>query len=451
MAQVALAVDDFKTVGGAAMQAASLARSEWLKAARKTQITPVSCECHNGEWMTWLLLGGRGAGKTRTGAEDMAWYGLRNPNSRMAIVAPTSADARDTCVEGVSGLLSVLPEACVRNWNRSLGELILFNGSRYKTFSAEEPDRLRGPQHHRAWCDELATWRYEETWDQLMFGLRLGKDPRVVVTTTPRPTPIIRKLMADPRTHITKETTFANAQNLAATTLQAFRDRYEGTRLGRQELEAEVLDDVPGSLWRRAQLDACRVKPTDVPDLVRVVVGVDPAVADPDNSEGHAETGIVVAGIGVDGCGYVLEDLSCRLDPAGWARRAVSGLDLHDGDAIVAETNQGGAMVTQTIRAVRNTVKVIGVHAARGKVTRAEPVSALYEQGKVKHVGSHSELEDQMCMFTNAGLVGGTTGDRVDAMVWALTELFPKLTRKRGDQAGKVEVQSARGYNPKGF
>ena len=431
--------------GEEAFTSASEMRASWLKTARDSQVTPP------GDWMTWLLLGGRGAGKTRTGAEDMAWFGLQYSNMRMAIVAPTSADARDTCIEGVSGLLSVLPEPCIKNWNRSLGELILKNGSKYKTFSAEEPDRLRGPQHHRAWCDELAAWRYEDAWDQLMFGLRLGDHPQVIVTTTPRPTPIIRKLLADPRTFVTRESTYANAQNLAATTLKAFRDRYEGTRLGRQELEAEVLDDVPGSLWRRAQLDACRVKPTAVPDLQRVVVGVDPAVADPDISDGHAETGIVVCGLGVDGYGYVLEDLSCRLDPAGWARRAVSGLDLHDGDAIVAETNQGGAMVTSTIRAVRNTAKVIGVHAARGKITRAEPVSALYEQGRIRHVGVHSELEDQMCMFTNAGVIGGTTGDRVDALVWAFTELFPKMTRKRGEDAGKVVVQGVKSYNPKGF
>lgn len=396
-------------------------------------------------------MGGRGAGKTRTGAEDAAWYAGSNDEVRIAIVAPTSADARDTCVEGHSGLLSVLPPICVANWNRSLGELILYNGSRFKCFSAEEPDRLRGPQHHRAWCDELAAWRYEDTWDQLIFGLRLGISPRVVITTTPRPTALVRKLIADPMTLLVRESTYANKLNLPEIVLNKFRERYEGTRLGRQELEAEVLDDVPGALWTRSKIDERRVKPEDVPDLQRVVVAIDPATADPDNSDGEglAETGIIVAGLGVDGRGYVLSDLSCRLSPAGWAGRAISGIDEFDGDAIVAETNQGGAMVTSTIKAVRPTVKVITVHAARGKVTRAEPISALYEQGRISHVGSFPELEDQMVSFTSSGVIGGTTGDRVDSLVWAFTQLFPRMTRK--SERKEPRVEGTKTYQPHGF
>lgn len=404
--------------------------------------------------MTWLLMGGRGAGKTRTGAQDVAAYAYEIAGARIAVVAPTIGDARDTCFEGVSGLCNVIPKSFITSWNRSMGELILDNGSRFKAFSAEEPERLRGPQHHRAWADELGAWRYAtETWDNLTFGLRLGDDPRVIVTTTPRPTELIRKLLKDPRTRKTTESTFANEANLPASVLSAFRERYEGTRLGRQELYAELLDDVPGSLWRRAQIDDQRIKPEDVPTLKRVVVAIDPAVADPNQGEegdGLAETGIIVVGLGEDNRGYVLDDLSGRFSPDGWARRALSGVDIYDGDAIVAETNQGGAMVKATIRSARGTVKVIEVHASKGKVTRAEPISALYEQNRVSHVGSHAKLEDQMVAFTSAGIIGGTTGDRVDALVWAITELFPRIARKREGEV-KVISETVGGYNPHNF
>lgn len=399
-------------------------------------------------------MSGRGAGKTRTGAEDMSWFGIQNDESRLAIIAPTSADARDTCFEGVSGLMSVIPEEFLQNWNRSLGELILINGTRFKAFSAEEPERLRGPQHHRAWCDELGAWRYpQETWDNMIFGLRLGADPRVLVTTTPRPTQLIRNMLKDPKTLLTRESTFANKANLPDTVLKAFKERYDGTRIGRQELYAEVLDDVPGSLWRRANLDEHRIKKEDLEKITlqRVVVAIDPAVANPDDSDGEglAETGIIVAGLGTDGRGYVLDDLSGRFLPDEWARRAFSGIDLYDGDAVVYETNQGGEMVRSTLQSVRKGFKFIPVHASRGKVTRAEPISALYEQGRISHVGSHSKLEDQQVSFTSAGIVGGTTGDRVDALVWAFTELFPKLTRKTDRKAPQVE--NVQGYRPHDF
>ena len=430
------------------------ARKEWMETARPKQLTPRDTRLTEAgeQWMFWLLMGGRGAGKTRTGAEDMAWYGGTNDNSRLAVIAPTTGDARDTCIEGVSGLISVLPPICIKSWNRSLGELVLFNGSRYKAFSAEEPDRLRGPQHHRAWCDELAAWRYEDAWDQMIFGLRLGRYPRVVVTTTPRPTKLVRQLIADKKTLIARESTFANQDHLSEAALEKLKERYAGTRLGRQELEAEVLDDVPGSLWTRDKIEATRRKSNDIPDMQRVVVGVDPAVADPNevsDGDGRAETGIIVAGLGVDGRGYLLSDLSCRLSPSGWANRAVSGIDEFDGDAIVAEVNQGGAMVTSTIKAVRPEVKVVTVHAARGKVTRAEPISALYEQGRISHVGSFPQLEDQMVAFTSSGIVGDTTGDRVDAMVWAFSQLFPRLTR-RADRK-EPRVQGAKEYHPHNF
>lgn len=423
------------------------ARLVWQAQARYKQLTPP------GEWTTWLLMGGRGAGKTRTGAEDLAWYAGRNAGVRVAVVAPTSGDARDTCFEGVSGLCNVIPSICIRTWNRSLGELILWNDARFKAFSAEEPERLRGPQHHRAWCDEIGVWKYAtETWDNLQFGLRLGLTPRTIVTTTPRPTELIRTILKDKGTVTTTESTFANSANLSESALNKLRERYEGTRLGRQELEAELLDDAPGALWRRAKIDETRRKPDEVPDLQRVVVGLDPATAAPDNEgSGLAETGIIIVGLGVDGRGYVLDDLSGRYLPEQWARQAVAGIDLYDGDAVVAETNQGGEMVRSTIRSARNTVKVVTVHASRGKVTRAEPVSALYEQGRVSHVGSHSKLEDQMVAFTSVGIVGDTTGDRVDALVWALTELFPRITRKRDHNASGPKVESAKEYQPHNF
>lgn len=424
------------------------ARERWLKTARWKQQTPT------GDWDTWLLMGGRGAGKTRTGAEDMAWFAGGRPNQRLAIIAATAADARDTCVEGHSGLLSVIPPECVTNWNRSLGELDLWNGSHFKLFSAEEPERLRGPQHHRIWGDELGAWRYaEQTWDQAQFGLRLGEHPRFIITTTPRPTALIKKLMNDPRTHVTRESTYDNESNLPKVILNKFRERYEGTRLGRQELDAEILSDVAGALWRRAQIDELRVK--EAPELRRVVVAIDPAIAAPtseeDADQGLAETGIVVAGLGTDDHVYVLDDYSGRMLPEAWAKRAVSGYDLYDGDAIVAETNQGGEMVKATIRAVRPTIKVIGVHASKGKVTRAEPVSALYEQGRVHHVGGFPELEDQQVAFTTTGIVGGTTGDRVDALVWAITELFPRATRKTTTNVANIQVENVSGYQPHGF
>jgi phage terminase large subunit-like protein len=297
-----------------------------------------------------------------------------------------------------------------------------------------EPDQLRGPQHDLAWCDELAKWRYaQETWDMLQFGLRLGDDPRQVITTTPRPIALLKAIMADPRTVVTRGRTYDNAAHLAPTFLQSIRARYEGTRLGRQELDAEILDDTPGALWTREMLDRTRRKQGDkLPDMQRVVVAIDPAGRSQETalSEGTAETGIVVCGLGVDGRGYVLDDQSCSLSPNGWARRALAAFDLYQADAIVVETNQGGDMVRQTIQSVRPGVSVIEVHASRGKVTRAEPIAALYEQGRISHVGSLAALEDQMVLFTPLGIAGETTGDRVDALVWGLTQLFPSIVRK---------------------
>jgi predicted phage terminase large subunit-like protein len=367
-------------------------------------------------------MAGRGWGKTRTGAEDMAHYALTHPAARLAVVAATSAAARDVCVEGESGLRGIIPPELIETWNRSMGELVLTNGARFKLFSAEEPDRLRGYQNHRAWCDELASWSYPEAWDQLLFGLRLGDDPRVIVTTTPRPTQLIRSLLSRDGVMVTRGSTFENSENLAPAALAQLRDRYEGSRIGRQELYAEVLDDVPGALWQRGQIDKLRARTH--PDLVRTVVAIDPAVTSGEDSD---ETGIVVAGRGVDGHGYVLADRTCRMSPDGWARRATSAFEEFSADRIIAEVNNGGDLVERVIR-VQGHYPYRAVRASRGKLTRAEPIAALYEQGKVHHVGSFPELEDQQCAYTPDGYDGSP--DRVDALVWALSELLVQKTSR---------------------
>lgn len=399
-----------------AKQAAAHYRLRWINLARRNQITP------SGDWRVWLILAGRGFGKTRTGAEDVADYAMWNDGVRVAVVAPTAADARDTCVEGESGLLACIPHECIEGWNRSLGELILTNGSRFKLFSAEEPSRLRGPQHHRAWCDEISSWQYPDAWDQLMFGLRLGDDPRVVATTTPKPTKLMRELLArrDRDVLITHGRTMDNAANLPQAALDNLIARYAGTRLGRQELDAEMLDDTPGALWKRSDIDAYRVNA--MPAMRRIVIAIDPAVS---TKEGSDETGIVAAGIGEDGYYYVVSDKSSQYTPNQWATVAINEYKLLMADRIIGEQNNGGDMVENNIRMADPEVSYKSVYATKGKAVRAEPVAALYEQGRVRHVGSMPILEDQMCNFTTDydRAKMHYSPDRLDALVWALTEL----------------------------
>jgi predicted phage terminase large subunit-like protein len=390
----------------------AIRRELWLEKARLSQWTP------EGNWHTWLVLAGRGFGKTRTAAEDVAWYGWTHSNSRIAVIAETFADGRDVCIEGESGLLSVLPAEDIKNWNRSLGELVLTNGTIYRLFSGDKPDGARGYQFHRAWFDELAKYRYaREAWTQIQLGLRLGDDPRSIVTTTPQPVAIIKELMGLSSTHVTRGSTFDNIANLAAPFITEVRARYEGTRIGRQELYGEYLDDVPGALWTRDMVDEAHI--TEAPELARVVVAIDPAMTSGEDAD---ETGIVVAGKGVDGRAYVLSDATCRLTPDGWARRAVEAYHTFKADRIVAEVNNGGEMVQYTLRTVGGNVPYKKLHASRGKRVRAEPIAALYEQGRVSHVGSFPELEDQMCTFVPDEV--SFSPDRVDALVWALTELM---------------------------
>lgn len=389
----------------------------WRAKARPSQLPPP------GEWNGWLVLAGRGFGKTRAGAGWVHDLVETRQAGRIALVAATAADARDTLVEGVSGLLNTASP-----WNRpqyesSKRRLTWPNGAIATTFSSEEADRLRGPEHDAAWADELAAWTdVQGTWDMLQFGLRLGKRPRWLVTTTPRPLKLLKELLARQGKDVvvTRGSTFENEANLAPTFLAAVRQRYEGTRLGRQELNAELLSDNPGALWQMDWLDRDRV--LAAPELRRIVVAIDPAVS---NNEGSDETGIIVAGIARDGSVYVLEDCSGRYAPHEWAAKAIDLYRWYKADRILAEVNNGGAMVEATIRAIDHRVSFKAVHASRGKVVRAEPIAALYEQRKVHHVGGFSVLEDQMCAFTSDfdRARTGYSPDRVDALVWALTEL----------------------------
>jgi predicted phage terminase large subunit-like protein len=365
-----------------------------------------------------LLLAGRGFGKTRAGAEEFAWQLLKHDNWRGAIVAPTMTDARDTCVEGESGLLAVLPDDCVDNWNRSQGELFLANGSRVKLFSADAPERLRGPQHHVAWGDELAAWPYGETLDQLRFGLRLGQQPKLILTTTPKPLPVLRDLLSKQGqgVAVTRGHTFENAANLAPAALAELRARYDGTRLGRQELYAEIIDDVPGALWQRSQFDHARV--AAAPELQRLVIAVDPAVTSGTNADA---TGIIAAGLGRNGHVYVLADGTLQASPDVWARRVITLYEQFAADLVIGEANQGGDLVATLLHTLQPTLPFKSVHANRGKVLRAEPVAALYAQGVVHHAGVFHALEDEMCRFAPGSL--GASPDRVDALVWAVTEL----------------------------
>lgn len=405
---------------------------DWLFWARPDQLPPP------GDWLVWLTLAGRGWGKTRVGAEFTREHCVTHPKARAALVAATFADGRDAMVEGESGLLSITPPQQLRGgsaekaWNRSLGELYFANGSIGKVYSSEKPGQLRGPQHDVAWFDEAAKAKdahlgtqEDTTWSNLMMGLRLGQHPRCIVTTTPKPHRLIKQLVEKPSTYVTRGSTFENLANLAPTFRAQILEQYEGTRLARQELYAEILEDVPGALWTLKQLDGLRVK--EAPQLLRVVVAIDPATT---SNEGSDETGIVAAGIDADPrpSGYVLADRSGRYSPDGWARAAIALYHELKADHIVAEANQGGDMVRFTLRTVDPTVPVKLVHATRGKRVRAEPIAAMDEQGRVHHVGVLDAMEDQMTNWVPD--MPGDSPDRVDARVWALTELMLKRPMK---------------------
>ena len=368
----------------------------------------------SGDWRIWLILAGRGFGKTRTIVEWAHFQAMRMPGSRGHIAGATAADVRDILVDGESGFLNVIAQAQRPRHESSKRRLTWPNGSVATLFSADEPERFRGPQSHWSIVDELAAWRYPDAWDQLLLGLRLGQDPRVAVATTPRPTPLIRGLIQDATCHVTRGTTYENRANLAPAFFEQIIKRYEGTRQGRQELNAEILDDIEGALWTYDTMEKNRV--ASAPELVRIVVGVDPKTS----SEADSETGIVVAGKGTNEEVYILEDCSINDLPDAWARRVVDAYNRHQADRIIAEANQGGDMVTSVLRTVDRNISITPVWASRGKQTRAEPIAALYEQGRVHHVGMLPQLEDQMCTW----VPGAPSPDRMDALVWAVTALM---------------------------
>lgn len=402
-------------------------KHDWTFWARDNQLEP------DGDWNTWFINAGRGFGKTRSGVEWVREQ-VKRGVKRIAAVAATNSDIERVMVKGESGFLSVcwkgdktyagkpmgFPE-----WSPTKRTIAWANGASVQFFSAEEPERLRGPQFELAWCDELAAWNKDmDTWDMLQFCMRLGKHPRIMVTTTPKPTKLVRKILKDSKTIVTSGSTFDNAANLAGTYLEAVRSQYEGTRLGRQELYAEVLEEAEGALWNTDMLDNASIKHDELPHLNRIVVSIDPAVTS--NAESDM-TGIVVAGIDVNGVAYVLGDYTEKLSPQGWAAKAISLYHQYQADRIVAEANQGGDMVKTTLHGEDETVPVKLVRASRGKYARAEPISALYERGLVKHVAnppdgaSLNELETQMRTWEPLGSIGSP--DRLDAMVWAITDL----------------------------
>lgn len=382
---------------------------DWQTWARPEQLYPIN------DPLKWLILAGRGWGKSRVGAEFIRWQVEAKGVKRIALVGRTAADVRDVMVNGESGLLAVCPPYNKPIYKSSEAMVIWPNGAIAKMYSGDKPDSLRGPQHETAWCDELAAFRYaDDAWSNLLFGLRLGKQPKVTMTTTPKNTPLIRSLITDSSVHVTRGTSFDNRANLPASFFDEIIKRYEGTRLGRQELYAELLADSEGALWKRDTIETARV--SQFPDLTRIVVAVDPSVTSSDES---AETGIIVAGVVKNDRYYILADNSLRGTPHQWATAVVSAYKIHKADRIIGEANNGGDLIEANIRTVDKNASFRKVHASRGKDIRAEPIASLYEQGRVHHVGYFPELEDQMCTWEP----GQKSPDRLDALVWALTEL----------------------------
>jgi predicted phage terminase large subunit-like protein len=392
---------------------AAALKGAWRSVARPEQLAPP------GAWTTWVFCGGRGAGKTRSGAE---WVQERvAAGSRYVhLVAPTAADCRDVMLEGPAGILSIAPPHLRPIYQPSLRKLVWPSGAQGLLFSSDEPDRLRGPQCDTTWIDELCAMRQaQEVLDNANFGLRVGKDPRCLITTTPRPLKCFKALLARDGQDVvvTRSSSFANRENLAPAFFSQITAKYAGTRLGRQELEAELLTDTPGALWHLERIEELRVRAAPQP-LQRIVVAIDPAVTFGPDAD---ETGIIVAGLGADGSGYVLDDLSGRFPPEEWARRAIAAYRNFSADRIVAEVNNGGDLVEATLRSVDPTIPFSAVHASRGKLTRAEPVSALYERGRVHHVGVFGPLEDQLTSYD--GSRSAASPDRLDALCWAIHAL----------------------------
>jgi len=389
--------------------------NDWVTIARPSQRIP------EGDWTTWLILAGRGWGKTRVNSETVIRWAYEKPNTVINIVGATAADARDILILGESGILKCSQKGFTPHYEPSKRRLTWPNGSYALIFSADEPDRLRGVQCHYAAADELASWRYPEAYDQLMFGLRLGDKPRLIVTTTPRPTKLIRELAKDRTTHITTGTTYENRSNLAGAFFHHILTQYEGTRLGRQEINAEILEDIEGALWTSKLIESTRV--TKYPDLKRIVVAIDPAATSKKDSD---KSGIVVVGKGINGHNYVLDDKSGIYTPNEWARVVIGLYERYQADRVVGEINNGGEMIEAVLRNAAPNIAYKSVHATRGKALRAEPVVSLYEQNKMHHVGLFADLEEEMTGW--APDLGLSSPDRMDALVWAATELMGKVS-----------------------
>jgi phage terminase large subunit-like protein len=391
-------------------------RYAWIKNARPSQLPPC------GDWRTWMILAGRGFGKTRTGAETTRNWACSGRYRRLALISQSIREARAVMVEGISGLLEIHPPFERPHFKKTLHQLVWPNGTVATLYGADHFDHFRGPQFDAIWIDELAKFRYpEETWNQLMLALRLGNDPRCIVTTTPRPIPLIEKLQLRKDVVVTKGTTFENHNNLAPAYLDQIVKQFEGTRLGAQELYAEVLTEHQGALWRR---DLIRYQEPlydeiGTPKLIRIVIAIDPATTHHEESD---ETGIVIAGIAENKCAYILDDLSGRLSPGDWGQRVVESYWRLNADRVVAEVNKGGDLVERILRSLDPTIPYKAVRATRGKFTRAEPIAALYEQNRVFHTRPFSFLENQLCTYVPG--ITTKSPDRLDALVWALTDLL---------------------------
>lgn len=403
----------------------------WGVLARDEQLPPP------GDWRIWLILAGRGFGKTRAGAEWVREVAERCPEARIALVAATLSEARAVMVEGESGIIACCSPAHRPVFEASLKRLRFPNGAQALLYSAQEPESLRGPQHSHAWCDEIGKWplaheRATRCWDNLLMGLRLGDDPRIAATTTPRAVPVVERLVkqgSDGEVAITRGSTFDNSSNLPERFLAAITSEFAGTQLARQELGGELLADIEGALWTRSLIEHCRFPGEAVPTR-RLVVAVDP----PASATGD-ECGIIVAALGEDGIGRVLADCSIgQAAPAEWAEAVATAAQVWRADRVIAEANQGGAMVESVLRAADHALPVKLVHATRGKVTRAEPVAALYMAGKVHHCGVFARLEDQLCGLLTGGTYAGPgrSPDRADALVWALSELLLRPVSQPG-------------------
>lgn len=396
---------------------------DWRFWARPKQLTPP------GDWLTWILRAGRGFGKTLTGAQWTHERALEHPR-RIALVARNPAEARDVMIEGPSGILKAGYPKDRPLYESSKKRITWPNGSWATIYSDEEPDQLRGFSGDTAWIDELGKFKHsKEVWDNLAFGMReVSTDrPRRLITTTPRPIPVLRAIEKLDSTVVVVGSSDENRSNLDPEWFRDTIEVYRGTRTGRQEIEAEYLDDIPGALWTRAMIDAARMPPnTPLPPMKRIVIGVDPSGAAGEEDERSDEIGIVAAGLGEDDLGYLLGDYSGRHSPEGWAKAAVGAFDTHEADRIVAEKNFGGEMVASTIRGHRKNVPVKLVTASRGKTQRAEPIAALYERNRIIHVKPLPLLEDQLCLFASYGYTGATSPDRADAAIWALSDLMLK-------------------------